>query len=93
MAQGKKTGGRERGTPNKVTSEVRTWLAELIDKNRKQVEKDLKELEPKDRLMILEKFMQYTTPKMQSIDAKIDIERLTEGQLDHLINELTKDLE
>ena len=43
--------------------------------------------------MILEKFMQYTTPKMQSIDAKIDIERLTEGQLDHLINELTKDLE
>ena len=85
--------GRPKGKPNKVTSEVRTWLAELIDKNRTQIVRDLKALEPKDRLIVLEKFMQYTTPKMQSMDAKIDIERLTEGQLDLIINELTKDLE
>ncbi|GHT00790.1 hypothetical protein AGMMS50276_27470 [Synergistales bacterium] len=67
----KKTGGRAKGTPNKVTSEVKTWLSELIDSNRKQIERDLKALEPKDRLNILEKFMQYTVPKMQSVEAKV----------------------
>lgn len=85
--------GRPKGKPNKVTGEVRAWLSELIDKNRKQIERDLKALEPKDRLIILEKFMQYTVPKMQSIEAKIDMERLTDEQLSQVINELTKDLD
>jgi len=31
MAYGIKTGGRTKGTPNKVTSEVKSKLVELID--------------------------------------------------------------
>ena len=97
MAQKKgKTGnpnGRPRGTPNRVTTEMKTWLAGLIDKNRRQIEKDLKRLEPKDRLLILERLMQYTVPKMQAVTAQIDLNTLTDEQLNILINELTKDLE
>jgi hypothetical protein len=85
--------GRPKGSPNRVTGEVRAWLSKLIDKNRKQIEKDLKALEPKDRLYVLEKFMQYTVPKMQSVEAKIDLNRLTDEQLDSVINEIAKDLE
>lgn len=87
-----KTGGRRKGTPNKVTGNIREWLSNLVDKNRLQIEKDLKALEPKDRLQVLEKFMQYTTPKMQSVQTKIDFNQLSDEQLNTVINEITKDL-
>ena len=68
-----KTGGRGKGTPNKTTSTVREWLTKLIDDSRRQVVKDLKLLEPKDRLLVLEKFMQYTTPKMQAVTVDAEV--------------------
>jgi len=92
VAKGIKTGGRKKGTPNKVTSNLREWLEKLINKNRLQIEKDIKSLEPKDRLQVLEKFMQYTTPKMQSIQTTVDFNQLTDEQLDDIINNLTKDI-
>ncbi len=88
----KKTGGRQKGTPNKATSSVRSWLNNLIDNNREQIEKDLQELEPKERLQMLEKFLQYTTPKMSNVQQSIDFNTFTEDQLNEVINEITKDL-
>ncbi|KAA6319777.1 hypothetical protein EZS27_030361, partial [termite gut metagenome] len=38
--------GRPKGKPNKVTMETREWIKRLIDKNRGQIEKDLKALDP-----------------------------------------------
>lgn len=85
-----KTGGRVAGTPNKVTGTVKEWIAGLIDKNRAQVEKDLKMLEPKERLQVLEKLMQYVVPKQATVATKIDFNSLTEAQLDEIINRLTE---
>ena len=42
--------GRPKGKKNKITTEVRTWLKNLIDNNRAQLEKDLQDLEPRDLL-------------------------------------------
>ena len=56
-------GGRAKGTPNKVTGTVKEWLTDLIDRNRGQIEADLQQLDPKERLAVLEKFMQYIVPK------------------------------
>ncbi|MDR2806525.1 MAG: hypothetical protein LBB85_13020 [Dysgonamonadaceae bacterium] len=86
-------GGRPKGRPNKTTAEVKMWIAGLIGKNQRQLEKDLKVLEPKDRWIVIEKLLQYTVPKMQSVEAKIDLNRLTDEQLNMIINELIKDLE
>ena len=69
---------------------MRGWLTAIIDKNRKQMEKDLKKLEPKDRLQILEKLMQYVVPKQQAVSAEIDLNKLTDEQLDAVVSELTK---
>ena len=60
-------GGRTAGTPNKVTGTVKEWIASLIEKNREQMELDLAQLEPKDRLLILERLMQYVVPKQQAV--------------------------
>ncbi len=65
-----KTGGRKAGTPNKVTGTTKEFLASVIDENREQIKKDLKMLEPKDRLMVLEKFMQYVIPKKHEEENK-----------------------
>lgn len=60
-------GGRTAGTPNKVTGTVKEWIASLVNKNREQMELDLAELEPKERLQILERLMQYVVPKQQAM--------------------------
>ena len=72
---------------------MRGWLTAIIDKNRKQMEKDLKKLEPKDRLQILEKLMQYVVPKQQAVSAEIDLNKLTDEQLDAVVSELTKGID
>ncbi|MBP1840402.1 hypothetical protein [Formosa algae] len=87
-----KTGGRKKGTPNKFTGNAKQWLSQLIENNCLQMEKDIKALEPKERLQILEKFMQYTIPKMQSIQTKVDFNQLTDEQIENVINEITKDI-
>lgn len=86
-------GGRQKGTPNRTTSTAREWITKLIDGNRAQIKRDLKELAPKDRLQILEKFMQYVLPKQQAVSANVDINKLTDGQVETVIAQLTQDID
>lgn len=51
--------GRPKGSPNKITQDIRNWLSKLIDDNREQMQNDLAALSPKERLQVLEKFMQF----------------------------------
>lgn len=85
--------GRPKGKPNKITQDVRGWLSAVIDKNRKQMERDLKALEPKDRLQMLEKLMQYVVPKQQAVSTEIDFTKLSDDQLDAVVSELTKGID
>lgn len=82
--------GRPKGRPNKATAELKEWIATLIDKNRFQLEKDLKKLDAKERWMVIEKLMQYTVPKMQSVEARIDLDRLSDDQLSIVIDKLSQ---
>ena len=84
--------GRPKGIPNKLNADTKAWLAKLLDKNRRQFEKDLKRLEPHQRVAIFEKLLAYSVPKMQAVQAKIDFGSLSDEQLDLICNELTKDL-
>ena len=64
-----KTGGRQKGSPNKVTSAVKECISKMLTDytNSETFLKDFSELEPKERLMIAEKLMNYVVPKMQSV--------------------------
>lgn len=79
--KGKKTGGRTKGTPNKTTVMnkriINSLLADYSDSGL--MSKDFMELEPKDRLGIAEKLMQYVMPKMQStnVDLSVNDEKKT----------------
>ena len=71
-----KTGGRQAGTPNKVSEKLKEFVANLVDDNREQIIGDLKALRPKDRLAVLERFMQYVIPKQQAVSADVDLNEL-----------------
>lgn len=68
MSKGKKTGGRQKGTPNKVTSTLRNWLLEVINDNRDLIVDDLQTLDPLQRLVFIEKLLPYVLPKVQTAD-------------------------
>ena len=85
-------GGGKKGTPNKVTSSLREWVNALIDSNREQIESDLKELEPKDRLMVLERLLSYVLPKMQNVDTSLNFDGLTDEQLNKAVKQLVKEV-
>lgn len=97
MSQPKgKTGnpnGRPKGSPNKITATAREWISGLIDKNRKQIERDLKRLEPKERLQMLEKLMQYVIPKQQAVSTQIDFEKMPEDVINDIVDGLKKGIE
>lgn len=62
-----KTGGRKKGTPNKISGTVKEWITSIIDTNRYQFEEDLELLEPGERVRVISNLLQYVTPKMQSM--------------------------
>lgn len=67
--------GRPKGVPNKITQELRLFIAELVSDNREQIVEDFKSLAPKERLLILERYMQYVLPKRTRIEEERQQER------------------
>ena len=85
-----KTGGRQAGTPNRNTKDLRQWVTAFIAANTEQIESDWQQLEPKERIQMFEKLLKYTLPQLQSVSNKIDFENMTDEQLDTIISELKK---
>ncbi len=70
-----KTGGRKAGTPNKLTGTLKEFITNLIDQNRQQIEDDISQLEPKERLSILERLMSYVLPKQTQSSLENDFDK------------------
>lgn len=92
MALGKKTGGRKKGTPNKSTALGKEVIVSLLTNYSDSglMASDFLALDPKDRLIIAEKLMQYTMPKMQATAIDLttgDKERTIEDRLAELAGE------
>lgn len=78
-----KLGGRQKGTPNKITQSTKEWLNDFLTGKREQVERDFMDLSPKDRINAYEKLLQYVTPRMQNIKGEMEM-----GAFERLLMEL-----
>jgi len=67
--KGKKTGGRQKGTPNEVTTMSKAAIAEVLSDYNESglLQSDFMLLKPLERITIAEKLMQYVMPKIQSV--------------------------
>ena len=88
-------GGRAKGTPNKTTSTVKEWLTALVDSNRTQIEKDLKGMEPAERVKAIAQLLNFIVPKQQavSIEATMqaeyqEMEKLLQNAPDAVIDKI-----
>ena len=70
----RKTGGRQKGTPNRVSGDMKAILAGFASDyyNSGEFLNDFNNLEAKDRLDIFTKLLPYFMPKMQAVQADIN---------------------
>lgn len=77
MANGRKTGGRKKGTPNADTP-IKVLLKKHSlkyytpdDSGQSQFDRDAEELSPRDRAMVEAKLLEFHTPKMQATSVDV----------------------
>ena len=92
-----KTGGRAKGTPNKVNATLKEFIKNVIDNNREQIIADMQELEPYQRLLFIERLVGYVLPKQAAVDVQTQIdaeykalERLIDDAPDEFIDRITE---
>lgn len=62
-----KTGGRAKGTPNKVNAEMKQWISDLLTKNRATFAKRLAMLDAPDFCKTFAGLLNYVMPKQQAV--------------------------
>ena len=64
--------GRTKGSPNKVTKDLREMLDRFIKENFEAIKEDFKSLSPKDRVKVYVDLMQYVIPKCQAVRMEVE---------------------
>lgn len=64
MNNRKKSGGRQLGTPNKTTKELRQTIKAIIESQFENIINDIELLKPYQRLDIITKLLPYAIPKL-----------------------------
>jgi|UniRef100_UPI004047E68C hypothetical protein len=62
-----KIGGRSKGTPNRLTKEFRILLKDILYKEVERIPEYLDSLEPKEKLEVIIKLLNFAIPKVQSV--------------------------
>lgn len=88
----KKTGGRQKGTQNKVTTVTKEILSDMLGDYQESglMTADFLTLEPKDRIQCAEKMMQYILPKMQSTSVDFN-NKATKITIEQKLRELSEE--
>lgn len=69
---GKKYGGRKKGTPNKLTAEVKQKVQSLLDGAIDSI--DLNECTTAERIRLIEIGLRYTLPTMKQVEKSPETE-------------------
>jgi hypothetical protein len=87
-----KTGGRQPGSQNKISGEIKSWLNSIIKENKPLFKENLKKLEPDKHVQAIEKLLAYFVAKPQNLDIQIEymeLERLLERTPEQYIEKIT----
>lgn len=77
MARGFKTGGRIKGTPNKVTAQTRQTLQTLVEALIQDISESIEQeglftikqsLSPQEKVLLLPRLLPYVLPRIQETE-------------------------
>lgn len=71
-----KTGGRQPGSQNKTSAELKTWISAVIEDNKSKFVENLAKVDPEKHIAIIEKLMSYIVAKPQSLDISMEYKEL-----------------
>jgi hypothetical protein len=69
-----KTGGRKKGTPNKTTAELKSWVFQFVTDNLEEFKKQFKDLDKEQQIVIVMKLLPYILPKQTENKISLDEE-------------------
>lgn len=89
---GAKTGGRKKGTPNKMTKEVREMIQKFVENKWEDFMLAYDAIEkPSDKCYIMTSLLPFIAPKMASVEYKGDAPVMTfKDELDEISGEKTR---
>lgn len=64
-------GGREKGTPNKITADMKAWIAEILNDGRGRFMDSLNNLESSEYVRVYMGLLNYVIPKRQAISGEV----------------------
>lgn len=88
-----KTGGRTKGTPNKLTNEVRQMLVNFLDEKFDEVVNIWNELDNREKISLFLQLSKIVLPKLshdfvnEEPNYNIDFSHLTTDEIRELLNE------
>lgn len=85
-----KTGGREKGTPNKVTTDLRTWVSSILESGQEKFIDSLEQLEPQEYIRTFTGLLNYALPK-QAPTTPDDILRKEKEMMQELLLSLPEE--
>lgn len=68
---GQKHGGRQKGTPNKTTTEIRETLQKFISTNIENLQNDFDKLEPQQKIKTIVELTKFVLPTFKAIEQTI----------------------
>lgn len=82
--------GRPKGANNKTSLQLREMITDFLENNFQKVINDFEDLTPKDRVKLYCDLLQYGLPRLQAVQIETEFDRLTDSQLNEIINQITK---
>lgn len=86
--------GRPPGIPNRRSADFKKKIEDFLENNWESMQGSFESLTPYEKFQVCERFMQYATPRLKSIEQTAELERqlnsMTEDQLNDVIEEILK---
>ena len=86
MEQRPKYGGRQKGSLNRIPSNLKATIQGIVERQFETLEEDLEQMDAKDKVSLVLKLVEYVLPKQR--ETKIDFNSLSDDEIDSLINKL-----
>jgi len=71
-----KTGGRQKNTPNKLTSELKNIIKQIVYNQLDKLDTELETLTPEKRIDFTIKLMQFILPKTTNLNIGEETEKI-----------------